>query len=722
MFHWIRHSYTSGATWLIILVATACFAACKHERAALQSRDELSDVLDSVWNIVNADQFTESTKHDLDSIIAHYEPLSSTEQIWHYELLHWYYNGFRLGDHEGASRIADSALALFANPQFKEAKQDNYVMWMLFKGDALVRLKQLSEAFTYYYQVRSEFLKDWDDHELSQFAMRLGQVRQQQHNYRDAIRYYHEAFTLHQRYMAAGPETPSYYVAVTEPQQLLNGIAWLHELSGQLDSAAIYYQEALQFVERESPRFPGQDRAVSISRAVIYGNLGGLHNELGQYDSAVHYLRESVAINSQPGYDQRDVQTAQIKLATAYLNLGQFAEARRLLDDCRNGLDTLYSEAYDLRWRQVNWQLHDKQGHRDQAYTALKVYHALTDSVQTQEKNMFYADFGEEFKRKEQELEYTNLTFRNKLNFLAFVMSFVGFLFVLAIVYLIYNNWKRSKCHIHRLNLLTERINQRNEKLQQALLSLQDSQQENTKLMAMVAHDLRTPLSNIQMALTYLESYADGIPPADHQRFMDIINQSNGEALKLIGELLHSFASKTPEADTEGIDLDAMLRDCVEFMQLRASRKDQSLVFEGVPTMIEGNREKIWRVVSNLIDNAIKFTPRGGTVTVRLRHEVQEAVIEVQDNGIGIPAGSTHDLFDIDNVPGRRGTDDEPSTGLGLAIVKQIVSAHNGRIYFDHAPGTGTIFYVHLPYRTIYSADITPLPDNYSSPTTLSNR
>ena len=698
MYHWMRHNYTVRITGLIVLVAATCFAACNREQAALQSRDELSDVLDSVWNVIGADQFTESTKHELDSIIARYEPLSDTERIWHYELLHWYYYGFRLGDYEACSRIADSALTLFADPQFKEAKPDSYVMWTLFKGDALVRLKQLNEAFTYYYQVRSEFLDDWDDHELSQFAMRLGQVRQQQHNYGDAIRYYHEAYTLHQRYMATAPEAPSYYIAVTEPQQLLNGIAWLHELSGQLDSAAIYYQEALQCVENESSRFPGQDRAATIAKAVIYGNLGGLHNQLGQYDSAVHYLRESVAINSQPSYDQRDVQTAQIKLATAYLNLGQFADARRLLDDCRNGLDTLYSESYDIRWRLVNWQLLDKQGLRDQAYTALLAYHSLKDSVEMQEKDMFYADFGEEFERKEQELAYANLAFKNKLNFLAFVMSFVGFLFVLAIVYLIYNNWKRSKRHIHRLNQLTERINQRNETLQLALLSLQDSQQENTKLMAMVAHDLRTPLSNIQMALTYLDNGAGDVLTADKQQFTTIIGQSNDEALKWIGELLHSFASTAPGSNTEDIDLAAMLRECVEFMQLRATQKDQLLVFEGGPTMVRGTREKLWRVVSNLIDNAIKFTPHEGTVIVRLRHGMQEAVIEVQDNGIGIPAESTRGIFDIDNVPGRRGTNDEPSTGLGLAIAKQIVSAHNGRIYFEPAPDGGTIFYVHLPY------------------------
>src|SRR5690606_30887316 len=324
-------------------------------------------------------------------------------------------------------------------------------------------------------------------------------------------------------------------------------------------------------------------KATAVAKAVIYGNLGGMHNKLGNYDTAVHYLTKSIAINSQPGYDQRDVQTAQIKLAATHLNLGQFADARQLLTACRKGLDTLYLEDYEMRWRRANWQLHDKQGQLEEAYAALQAYHALKDSIETRDKDMFNSDFGEEFERKEQQLAYVNLTFKNKLNFLAFVMSFVGLLFVLAIVYLIYSNWKRSKRHIHRLNQLTERVNQRNEQLQLALLALQDSQEENTKLIAMVAHDLRTPLSNIQMALAYLENGADRALPVEHRQFHKIISQSNSEALTLIGELLYSFEAKGPGEDADEIDLNAMLRDCVEFMQLRATQKDQSLLFEGVP-------------------------------------------------------------------------------------------------------------------------------------------
>src|SRR5690606_30937979 len=178
----------------------------------------------------------------------------------------------------------------------------------------------------------------------------------------------------------------------------------------------------------------------------------------------------------------------------------------------------------------------------------------------------------------------------------------IALMLVMAVVYLIFSNWKRSKKHIERLNDLTERINSRNIKLQLALLALQDSQQENTRIMAMVAHDLRNPLTNIQMAVSHLMETPNR---SDVHTFLEIINKSNEEALTLINEFLHSYGADTVAGANDHIDLDIMLHDCIDIMQLRASRKGQTLRVEGEPASIRGSREKIWRVISNLIDNAI---------------------------------------------------------------------------------------------------------------------
>lgn len=695
MHPWKRHICPVCGTCIIAL-ALLSIASCGKRTNPPVARPAVAAAIDSAWQLIDAEQFTESSYTHVRGVFHRYEPLTPIEKLKKYELAHWYYMNLRLGDYEATNRVADSALTLFKDLEFREENLQHYVTWMLFKGDALVQLRRLNDAFTYYYQVKADYLDNWNSCRLSQFTTRLGFVRYKQHNYQDAIRYYQEAYA---QFLACKETSPpsTYYEAVTEPQALLNGIAWFHELEGQMDSASVYYHRALAFLENESKRFPPNEKASAIAKGVIYGNLGGMYNKLGQFDLALHYLTASIAINSLPGYDHRDVLTAQIKLAETYVNLAQYDHARQVIAECRKGLDTLPYHDYELRWRWVNWQFHDRQRNLRQAYAALNAYQALKDSIATGDHELFNADFSAEFERKEQQLAYTSLEYKNRLNFLAFVMSVVALVLLSAVVYLTFSNWRRSKRHVARLKQLTERINQRNEKLQLALLALEDSQQENTKLMAMVAHDLRNPLTNIHMAAAYLHAAADRADHPGQSKFLEIIRRSNDKALTLIQELLYSHEEKTVNEATDDIDLDVLTRDCLEIMQLRASRKDHTLVFEGEATKVRGSVEKIWRVVSNLIDNAIKFTPPGGKIVVRLHRGETEAIIEVEDSGIGIPPAYTQRLFDIENVPRRNGTDGEPSTGLGLAIVKQIVSAHGGHIHFTSSPAIGTTFFVHLP-------------------------
>lgn len=688
-----HHIRSAPTTWLILLTMYCC-TSCERPALTLVARPVVASSVDSAWKAIRAERFTEGTRQYVERVLNQQQPLSDIEKLLKYELDHWYYTTFLHGDFAAADLVADSALALFAESTFRAQNLHSYALWMLFKGDALVHLKQLDEAFTYYYQVKTEYLTNWNACNLSQFTARLGYVRQKQENHRDAIRYYLEAF---RQFLYCQKTTPSrsYYEAVTEPQGLLNAIAWNYELLNLPDSALQYYHRALNFVADESLRFPLHEKGTSIAKAVIYGNLGGLYNKLGKYDTAVHYLTQSVTINSQDNYDQRDVQTAQIKLADTYLNLGRFADAARLLAACRKGLDSLPSEDYEIRWRHTQWLYYEKQGMTPQAYTSLRSYHTYKDSVETSRQSMFLSDFQREFERQEQQQAYIDLTHKSQQNFVAFLMSIIALMLVMAVVYLIFSNWKRSKKHIERLNDLTERINSRNIKLQLALLALQDSQQENTRIMAMVAHDLRNPLTNIQMAVSHLMETPNR---SDVHTFLEIINKSNEEALTLINEFLHSYGADTVAGANDHIDLDIMLHDCIDIMQLRASRKGQTLRVEGEPASIRGSREKIWRVISNLIDNAIKFTPQGGEIVVRLRNRDREVIIEVQDSGVGIPPEFEPHLFEMSDLPSRRGTNGEPSTGLGLAIVKQIVSAHCGRIHFTSTPNAGTTFYVHLPH------------------------
>jgi signal transduction histidine kinase len=105
----------------------------------------------------------------------------------------------------------------------------------------------------------------------------------------------------------------------------------------------------------------------------------------------------------------------------------------------------------------------------------------------------------------------------------------------------------------------------------------------------------------------------------------------------------------------------------------------------------------IWRVVSNLISNAIKFSPVGETIHLKCINESSHIQIAVADHGIGIPDEMKDKVFNMFTDAKRAGTIGEKSFGLGLSICKQIIEKHHGKIWFESKPGNGTTFYIRLP-------------------------
>ena len=136
---------------------------------------------------------------------------------------------------------------------------------------------------------------------------------------------------------------------------------------------------------------------------------------------------------------------------------------------------------------------------------------------------------------------------------------------------------------------------------------------------------------------------------------------------------------------------------CVDLLHYKADAKGQYINLQTTPVILSVNREKIWRVVSNLIANAIKFSPSGASILVKLEEKEKHVIIAVEDHGIGIPVEIKDKIFDMFTEARRPGTAGEQPFGLGLAISKQIVEAHGGEIWFNSKRDNGTIFYVKLP-------------------------
>jgi signal transduction histidine kinase len=221
---------------------------------------------------------------------------------------------------------------------------------------------------------------------------------------------------------------------------------------------------------------------------------------------------------------------------------------------------------------------------------------------------------------------------------------------------------------------------------------------------ALVSHELRTPLAAITGYLEMLEE-VDGERLSDDGRdFLRILDRNSQRLLRVIGDLLFAaqIEAGTMHLVVQDVGLRELVTDTVTSAGPRAAGLDVSLtsqVSDDVPETIRGDPGRLAQVLDNLVSNALKFTPAGGSIEVGA-HIVDGSVrLTVTDTGIGIPAEEQPRLFERFERARAATEGAVQGVGLGLAICRAIVEGHDGRISLESAPGEGTTFIVELPAR-----------------------
>lgn len=228
---------------------------------------------------------------------------------------------------------------------------------------------------------------------------------------------------------------------------------------------------------------------------------------------------------------------------------------------------------------------------------------------------------------------------------------------------------------------------------------LQNMETMRNDFISNASHELKTPLSAMKILIESL-LHQEPLDPVTTKDFLHDINQEIDRLSAIVGDLLTivRFDSKSEKLQMEPIALDELLFDTLGRLSPVAKRAEieiapacDELCFVG------GDPIKLQQVIYNLVDNAIKYTPAGGKVEVRLFSKSGHAVLEVADNGIGIPEESLPHVFDrfyrVDKARSRA----TGGTGLGLSIVQSVVHLHDGDIEVESKEGEGTTFRVVLP-------------------------
>jgi two-component system sensor histidine kinase VicK len=215
-----------------------------------------------------------------------------------------------------------------------------------------------------------------------------------------------------------------------------------------------------------------------------------------------------------------------------------------------------------------------------------------------------------------------------------------------------------------------------------------------SQLLGTVAHDLRNPIAAVETIAMMMEM--DEID-AELQENLDMIKASCVQARTIIDELLESARNQnSTEFITLKTELNEFLQDIIDNWKIQKGTKNIELVSHALPAYAQLNHEKFQRVLDNLIGNALKFSREKSKVEVILSKTDTQIVVEVRDNGIGIPKDKLPIIFEAFTKAGRTGLKGEQSTGLGLSIVKQIVEKHNGKIEVESEEKIGSVFRIWL--------------------------
>ncbi len=230
---------------------------------------------------------------------------------------------------------------------------------------------------------------------------------------------------------------------------------------------------------------------------------------------------------------------------------------------------------------------------------------------------------------------------------------------------------------------------------------LEEMEEKRRQFVSNASHELKTPLSSIKLLSESILS----VQTEENSYIGEFMTDINGEVdrlAKIVDRLLTltKMDAGTDVLDTKLTCINELLERVSRSLKPQADRKNIAMaVIDTEQVYAEVDAQKMWQVIYNLTDNAIKYTPAGGVVKLTLKKEGEFCRIEISDNGIGIPESDVDRVFDrfyrVDKARSR----ESGGTGLGLSIVKDVVELHKGKILVDSKEGAGSTFIIILPLR-----------------------
>jgi two-component system, OmpR family, sensor histidine kinase MprB len=260
---------------------------------------------------------------------------------------------------------------------------------------------------------------------------------------------------------------------------------------------------------------------------------------------------------------------------------------------------------------------------------------------------------------------------------------------------------------VDEIGRLASSFNAMLDALEHSMSALDASVHAQRQLVADASHELRTPVTSLRTNIEILQQ-EQNMEPDERQRLLADVVEQIGELTLLMNDLIELARGEEPSTDTEDLRLDVLVSDLAE--RTRRHSPATPLLLELEPTIVAGVPARLERAVTNLLDNAVKYSPPGEPVEIELGDRgsrgssIGGVELVVRDHGPGISAEDLAHVFDrFYRGAEARG---RPGSGLGLAIVRQVVRQHGGSVTAERASGGGTLMRLRLPGAETVAPDV----------------
>ncbi len=509
----------------------------------------------------------------------------------------------------------------------------------------------------------------------------IGMVLAQQSDYNRALEYYFKALDIDKARGAKSEMAYSY-----------NNISYIYLSQGDLENALDYRLRALQLFK---------DLKDEYGIAHVHGNIGMIYFEKGEYERALEY--NGLALKSFEDLDAKaETANTLTQIGSIYLKQEKFATAQQHLRVAmRLARETGKVEL--LHYVANNLAVAEKElGNYKAAFEAHVLFKQMSDSLVNEEKtrNITRLAAEYEFQQEKDSIQFANAQIKarqeQRLSRQRYITwaSAGAFVAILVIALLIYRSYRDKQ----KTNALLEK---KNEEIERQKQELQELDQVKSRFFANISHELRTPLTLISAPVEQALNNESADPAIREE--LAIVHRNTQKLRALVDDILSLSRLNTSkiEVHRHQVGPHAFLSRIRDNFSSLAEHLHLSLELdlEALPDapilMDAGKTEKI---VNNLLSNALKFTPDGGTVQLTAGLQAERWSVKVKDTGSGIAPEDLPHIFDRYYQSRQPNAPIQGGTGIGLALAKEYALLMNGALSVSSTEGEGSTFTLELPY------------------------